>query len=46
MSLVSVGAFAAEPTAMTALPVLVAWTVVIVLTVIAYRRWRAVESNG
>ncbi|GAB3848645.1 TVP38/TMEM64 family protein [Nesterenkonia populi] len=46
VSLVAIGAFAASPTLLTALPVLVSWAVVIVLTVGAYRRWRSVEAEA
>lgn len=40
ISLVAVGHFIAEPGVMSGVWVLTAWAVVIVLTVLAYRRWR------
>lgn len=45
VSLVAVGHFIAEPGVMAGVPVLIAWTVVIVLTVLAYRRWRTARSR-
>lgn len=39
-SLVAVGAFIAEPSVMTGTAVAVGWTAVVILTVMAYRRWR------
>lgn len=45
VSLVAVGAFIAEPGIFTGVPVLVAWGVVVLLTVFAYRRWRSARGE-
>src|SRR5699024_9397056 len=41
LSLVAVGHFIAEPGMVSGTAVLITWAVVAVLTVLAYRRWRA-----
>ncbi len=40
VSLVAIGNFIAEPNAMAGAQVLIAWGVVVLLTILAYRRWR------
>lgn len=45
ISLVAVGAFIAEPGILTGVQVLVAWGVVVVLTVLAYRLWRSARRE-
>ena len=40
VSLVAVGHFIAEPGVLAGIPVLIAWAVVLVLTVMSYLRWR------
>lgn len=41
LSLVAIGAFIADPTLMNGLAVGASWVAVIVLTILAFRRWRA-----
>lgn len=44
VSLIAIGAFIAEPSPVTGLAVVISWIVVITLTVLAYRRWRAARA--
>lgn len=45
VSLVAVGSFIASPTVTTGIPVLIAWAVVLVLTVVSYLRWRRARDT-
>ncbi|ATG53303.1 hypothetical protein CFK38_15930 [Brachybacterium vulturis] len=45
VSLIAVGAFIADPSLVTALAVVISWIVVIALTLLAYRRWRATRTS-
>lgn len=45
VSLVAIGNFIAEPNAVAGAQVLIAWSVVILLTVLAYRRWRRIRHE-
>jgi uncharacterized membrane protein YdjX (TVP38/TMEM64 family) len=44
VSLIAIGAFIAEPSLVTGLAVVISWTLVIALTLLAYRRWRATRT--
>ncbi|WP_022871790.1 TVP38/TMEM64 family protein [Nesterenkonia alba] len=46
ISLVALGGFVAEPGVMTGAVVVIAWAVVLTLTLLAYRRWRTAHHNG
>ena len=39
-----IGAFIAEPSPVTGLAVVISWIIVIALTLLAYRRWRATRT--
>src|SRR5699024_10218836 len=41
VSLIAIGAFIADPSALSGAAVVISWVVVIALTLVAYRRWRA-----
>ncbi|MDR5711801.1 TVP38/TMEM64 family protein [Nesterenkonia flava] len=43
-SLVAVGAFIAEPSVVTGVAVAIGWAAVVVLTVLAYRRWKRAQA--
>ncbi|HEX7352164.1 TVP38/TMEM64 family protein [Brachybacterium sp.] len=45
VSLIAIGAFIADPSLVNGLAVVISWIVVITLTVLAYRRWRAARSS-
>src|SRR5699024_5997931 len=40
-SLIAIGAFITDPSALSGAAVVISWVVVIALTLVAYRRWRA-----
>ncbi|GAB3561372.1 TVP38/TMEM64 family protein [Spelaeicoccus albus] len=46
LSLVAVGAFIANPGIVNGVAVAIFWTLVIVLTMIAFRRWRSTRNTG
>lgn len=44
ISLIAIGAFLGDPSLVNGLAVVISWVVVIALTILSYRRWRATRS--